>query len=100
MRSTETSTIDDPVIRYNAFADSSINFDVILRVGAYVDQFLVRHEFIKHLHRRYNHEGIIIPFPIRTLHTSADVAVSQADRQGDGDGPLAGIEAISGEMER
>jgi len=40
------------------------------RLGAkeYVDQYLLTHEFVKRLHKRYNREGITIPFPIRTIH--------------------------------
>jgi len=62
-----TMEIEDPVIRYDAFADSSINFNVVLRAGRYEDQFVLRHEFTKRLHRRYTEEGIVIPFPIRTV---------------------------------
>ncbi len=58
----------EPFIRYHTFADSSINFTVILRAREFTDQFLVEHEFIKRLHARYQHEGIEIPFPIRTIH--------------------------------
>lgn len=57
-----------PFIRYHTFGDSSIGFTVILRGKDYVAQYLVTHEFIKRLHRRYNAEGIEIPFPIRTVH--------------------------------
>jgi small-conductance mechanosensitive channel len=57
-----------PQVRYRAFGSSSIDFDVILAAGAFTDQFLIRHEFIKALHRRFNDEGIEIPFPIRTVH--------------------------------
>jgi small-conductance mechanosensitive channel len=57
----------DPFIRYHTFADSSINFTVILRGREYVDQHLLKHEFIKRLHERYGREGITIPFPIRTI---------------------------------
>jgi len=56
-----------PFVRYTGFGDSSINFYVNLRVEDYGKQFRVRHEFIKRLHKRYNEEGIVIPFPIRTL---------------------------------
>ena len=58
----------EPVIRYNEFADSSINFNVILRSGDFTSQFLIKHEFIKALHERFNKEGIDIPFPIRTVY--------------------------------
>ena len=57
----------DPFIRYHTFDDFSINFTVILRINEFVDQYLVTHEFIKALHRRYKQEGIVIPFPIRTV---------------------------------
>ncbi|MEW6481876.1 MAG: mechanosensitive ion channel family protein [bacterium] len=58
----------EPFIRYNAFGDFSINFTVILRAKEFVDQYLIKHEFIKRLHERYNKEGIIIPYPIRAIN--------------------------------
>lgn len=58
-----------PFIRYHTFGDFSINFTVILRGKEFVDQHLIKHEFIKRLHRRYEQEGITIPFPVRTLYT-------------------------------
>jgi small-conductance mechanosensitive channel len=57
----------EPFIRYHTFGDSSINFTVILRAHEFVDQYLIRHEFIKRLHARFDREGIVIPFPIRTI---------------------------------
>ncbi len=57
----------EPFIRYHTFADSSVNFTVILRAKEFVDQYLVKHEFIKRLHARFGDEGIVIPFPIRTV---------------------------------
>jgi small-conductance mechanosensitive channel len=57
----------EPFIRYHTFADSSINFTVILRAKEFVDQYLIKHEFVKRLHTRFNCEGIVIPFPIRTI---------------------------------
>ncbi len=57
-----------PFIRYMKFDDFSINFWVYLKVKKYYDQYLVRHEFIKALHKRYKTENIEIPFPIRTVH--------------------------------
>jgi small-conductance mechanosensitive channel len=58
----------DPFIRYNTFGDSSIGFTVILRAKEYVDQYLIKHEFIKRLHQRYAKEGIVIPYPIRAVN--------------------------------
>jgi small-conductance mechanosensitive channel len=57
----------EPFIRYHTFGDSSIDFTVILRGQEFTDQFLVKHEFIKRLHVRFDREGIVIPFPIRSI---------------------------------
>jgi len=58
----------EPFIRYHTFDDFSINFTVILRAREFVDQYLLKHEFVKKLKERYNQEGIEIPFPIRTVY--------------------------------
>ena len=58
----------EPFIRYHTFADFSINFTVILRAKEFVDQYLIKHEFIKCLHERYAKEGIVIPYPIRAIN--------------------------------
>ena len=42
----------------------------------FVDQFLLKHEFVKRLHARYRQEGINIPFPVRTLSTRAPLPVT------------------------
>jgi len=57
----------EPVLRYTAFAESSITFVVILTAPTWSDQPLIRHEFLKRLHDRYRREGIVIPYPVRTL---------------------------------
>ena len=62
----------DPFIRYHTFNQSSIDFTVILRAQRFVDNYLIKHEFIKALQERYREEGIVIPFPIRTLHLKTD----------------------------
>lgn len=57
----------EPSIRYNKFDESSINFAVNLRAKEFANQYLIRHELIKRLQKRYRQEGIEIPFPIRTI---------------------------------
>jgi len=57
----------EPFIRYHTLGDSSIDFSVILRGREFTDQYLITHEFIKRLVRRYAREGIEIPFPMRTV---------------------------------
>ncbi|MBR6012860.1 MAG: mechanosensitive ion channel family protein [Selenomonadaceae bacterium] len=56
-----------PYLRYNAFGDSSINFNIFMRVTNFKNQALLKHEFIKKLKRRFSAEGINIPYPTRTL---------------------------------
>jgi len=58
----------EPFIRYGSFGDFSINLTVILRAKEFVDQYLIKHEFIKRLHERYREEGIVIPYPIRAIN--------------------------------
>jgi small-conductance mechanosensitive channel len=70
----------EPFIRYHTFADSSINFTVILRAKEFVDQYLIKHEFVKRLHTRFNDEGIVIPFPIRTIAYREPLPDAQAQR--------------------
>jgi small-conductance mechanosensitive channel len=58
----------DPFIRYHTFADSNINFSIILRVKEYTDKYLLTHEFIKALTKRYNEENIEISWPVRKVY--------------------------------
>ena len=58
----------DPFVRYHAFGDSSINLTAILRGREFADQYLLKHEFVMRLHKRYRDTGIEIPFPIRTVY--------------------------------
>lgn len=64
----------EPFIRYHTFGDFSVGFTVILRCREFVDQYLVKHEFIKKLHTRYAKEGINIPYPIRAINYSQEKA--------------------------
>src|SRR4051794_5879511 len=57
----------EPAIRFHTFGDSRIGFTVILGVGEFSDQFRIKHEFVKALHKRYREEGIRIPAPARTV---------------------------------
>ncbi|MFS8197643.1 mechanosensitive ion channel family protein [Streptomyces sp. CWNU-52B] len=57
----------EPAIRFHTFGDSRISFTVILGVGEFSDQYRIKHEFIKRLHKRYHVEGIRIPSPARTV---------------------------------
>lgn len=62
----------NPFIRFHTFGESGIGFTVILRVKEFVAQYLVKHEFVKALQKRYAKEGIEIPFPQRVVHSDGD----------------------------
>ena len=57
-----------PTMVFTQFADSGINFNVILRAERFTDSNRLRHEFIKALHARFNQEGISIPYPQSVVH--------------------------------
>ena len=76
MRDVANITTFEPLIRFHTFNDFSIDFTVIMRAGEVINLYLVQHEFIKRLHRRYAREKIEIPFPIRTLQ------MKEPERQG------------------
>jgi len=58
----------DPFIRFNEFGDNNINFSIILRVNQYTDKYLLTHEFIKELKKRYDRENIEISWPVRKVY--------------------------------
>jgi small-conductance mechanosensitive channel len=58
----------EPVVRFKAFGDSGIEFNLVVRAREFLDQYAIRHHMIKRLHRRYREEGIEIPFPARTVY--------------------------------
>ena len=47
----------EPLVRFHTFGDSRIGFTVILGVGEFSDQYRIKHEFIKRLHKRYRDGG-------------------------------------------
>ena len=57
-----------PLVRFHTFGDNGIEFTVVLRGKHFTDQYLLKHEFVKRLHRRFTDEGITIPYPQRTIH--------------------------------
>lgn len=58
----------EPAVRFNpGFGDSSLNFSLIVHLRQLSDQFLVQSELRKLIVKRFDQEGIQIPFPVRTL---------------------------------
>jgi len=68
----------EPLIRFRGFGDSSVDFTMFILTDEFAERLPVKHEFIKRLHARFAEEGIVIPFPIRTLHLPE--ALQIADR--------------------
>ena len=66
----ELDTVDKTFnswFRYEQFADSSINFCIIMRSRDFKGHFILTHEMIKRIHSRFKAEGIVIPYPLTTL---------------------------------
>jgi small-conductance mechanosensitive channel len=51
----------EPHVHFHTLGDPGIGFSVTLQAREFVDQYQVRHEFVKRLHRRFAAEGIAIP---------------------------------------
>ena len=71
----------EPLIRYGAFSPSTIDFTVVLRAREFTDGILLKHEFIKRLHVRYRQEGIVLPFPSRTVYLKTEAGGAPAEEQ-------------------
>jgi small-conductance mechanosensitive channel len=61
----------DPVVRFHTFGDSAIQCNVTLQVDHAEHRALITHEFIKRLTTRFRAEGIVIPYPTRTVITKS-----------------------------
>ncbi|MFB4314431.1 mechanosensitive ion channel family protein [Actinomadura sp. 21ATH] len=55
------------LVRFHTWGESSIDFTAILRITEFGEQFRIKHEFLKRLHRRFDSEGIEIPLPTRRV---------------------------------
>ncbi|WP_245623265.1 mechanosensitive ion channel family protein [Spirillospora albida] len=51
------------LVRFHTFGDASIGFTVILRTTEFGDQFRIKHEFVKRLHRAFREAGVETPYP-------------------------------------
>jgi small-conductance mechanosensitive channel len=71
----------EPLIRYHAFNQSSIDFTVVLRAREFTDGIVLKHEFIKKLHARYEKEGITLPFPTRIVYLKGELDDSGEEKR-------------------
>lgn len=68
MQSLSPNTTFEPFVRYQAFGQSSIDFNVILPTDNFAQRSILRHKFVKALTVRFREEGIDIPYPTQTVH--------------------------------
>ena len=65
----------EPFVRFiPGFGESSLDFTLICQVREFADQYLAQHELRKRIFRRFNNEGIDIPFPHRTVYLREEKA--------------------------
>ena len=70
----------EPLVRFKEFADSNVNFVVVLRVNDPTAIYVLQHEYIKALHKRFGQEGIEISWPVRKVVFPAGGAESAQAR--------------------
>lgn len=64
----------EPFVLFHTFDNSSINLTVMIRAKEYFNRFFIKSAFIKLLHKRFEQEGIVIPFPITALNLDQEQA--------------------------
>ncbi len=57
-----------PRVRVRTLADSSVNFELLVWVKDPRDRGVQTHLFLKEIHKKFNEEGIQIPFPQLDVH--------------------------------
>ncbi|HEY8478276.1 MAG TPA: mechanosensitive ion channel family protein [Spirillospora sp.] len=63
MKEVDGGVADSEVlVRYRDFNDGAVGFTVILRSSAFGDQFRLRHEYLKRMHRAIRERGIAPPY--------------------------------------
>ena len=69
--------VDDfePVVRFNNFGESNIDFVIVMRAEDRVGSFVVRHEMMKRIHARFDSEGIEINYPVRKLVAPSPIPI-------------------------
>jgi len=58
----------EPIIRFNGFGDSALNYLYIFQTKTYADRFQAINEAHGLVLEKFRKHGIDIPFPIRTVY--------------------------------
>jgi small-conductance mechanosensitive channel len=70
-----------PFVLFHTFDNSSINLTIMLRTREYFNRFFIKSAFIKQLKKRFDEEGIVIPFPITALNIDQEQVATFLDVQ-------------------
>ncbi|WP_414830847.1 mechanosensitive ion channel family protein [Alteromonas sp. H39] len=70
----------EPFVLFHTFDNSSINLTVMLRTKEYFNRFFIKSAFMKMLKKRFDEEGIVIPFPITALNLDQEGAAKLVQR--------------------
>ncbi len=76
---------------FDNFGDSNINFWLFLQAKDRLASFLVRSDLVQRLHRRFQEEGILINYPVRSLKFPKEWGPEELVRSGIG--PQQGLSA-------
>ncbi len=57
-----------PRVRFRKFGDSSLDFELLVWIERSIDRGRILHELNCSIYKRFNKDGIVIPFPQRDLH--------------------------------
>ena len=70
-----------PFVIFHTFDNSSINLTIMLRTREYFNRFFIKSAFIKMLKKRFDEEGIVIPFPITALNMEQEGAAKALSKE-------------------
>jgi small-conductance mechanosensitive channel len=62
------------------FGDFALGFTLNYQIAEFANQFGVRHELRKRIFRRFKEDGVVMPFPTRTVHLTGGEPPASAAR--------------------
>jgi len=74
----------EPLVRFKQFGDSNIVFATVLKSQNRLGYYVVKHEFIKALHKRFQKEGIEIQYPVSKVYFANKLGVEYSDLERNG----------------
>lgn len=64
----------EPFVRFiPGFGENSLDFTLVCQIREFVDQYKIQHELRKRIFKRFQEEGIEIPFPQRVVWLKNDI---------------------------